>query len=107
MKTYLERSGHVIELRYTSRKETIRNVEHLVVSKELLHLKAKDNSTLDKEGRSAYWNTWKKENYDLLVNQLGYKTTKGHFFMECFMHHPFPRQLSLSCKRFSWRMPAT
>ncbi len=45
---------------------------------------AKDNSTLDKEGRSAYWNTWKKENYDLLVNQLGYKTTDGHFLHGVF-----------------------
>jgi hypothetical protein len=54
-------------------------VECLVVSEELLRLKAKDKSTLDKEGRSAYWNTWKKENYDLLVNQLGYKATEGHF----------------------------
>jgi hypothetical protein len=68
MKTYLERSGHVVKLSYTSRKETVWNIEHLVVNKELLHLKAKDNSTLNKEGRSAYWNTWKKENYDLLVN---------------------------------------
>ncbi len=79
MKTYLERIGHVVKLRYTSRKETIQNVEHLVVSEELLCLKAKDNSTLNKEGRSANWNTWKKENYDLLVNQLGYKTTKRSF----------------------------
>ncbi len=54
MKTYLERSNHIVKLRYTSWKETIRNVERLVVSKELLRLKAKDNSTLDKEGRSAY-----------------------------------------------------
>ncbi len=84
MKMYLERSGHVVKLRYTSRTETIRNVEHLVVSKKLLRLKAKDNSTLDKEGRSAYWNTWKKENYDLLVNQLSYKTTKGHFLHGVF-----------------------
>ncbi len=91
MKTYLERSGHVIELHYTSRKETVRNVEHLVVSKELLHLKAKDNSTLDKEGRSAYWNTWKKENYDLLVNQLGYKTTEGHFLYEVFYAPSFSK----------------
>jgi hypothetical protein len=84
MKTYLERSGHVVELGYTSRKETIRNVEHLVVSEELLRLKTKDNSTLNKEGRSAYWNTWKKENHNLLVNQLGYKTTKGHFLHGVF-----------------------
>jgi hypothetical protein len=91
MKTYLERSSHVVELRYTSRKETVRNVERLVVSKELLHLKAKDNSTLDKEGRSAYWNTWKKENYDLLVNQLGYKTTKGHFLHGVFYAPSFSK----------------
>jgi hypothetical protein len=32
MKTYLERSGYVVELCYTSRKETIQNVERLVVS---------------------------------------------------------------------------
>jgi hypothetical protein len=91
MKTYLERSGHVVKLCYTSRKETIRNVEHLVVSKELLRLKAKDNSTLNKEGRSAYWNTWKKENYDLLVNQLGYKTTKGHFLYGVFYAPSFSK----------------
>ncbi len=48
-------------------------------------MKAKDNITLDKEGRSAYWNnTWKKENYVLLVNQLGYKTTIGHFLRGVF-----------------------
>jgi hypothetical protein len=107
MKTYLDRSGHVLKLSYTSRKETIRNMEHLVVSKKLLRLKAKDNSTLNKEERSAYWNTWKKENYDLLVNQPVTRPPKVIFFMECFMRHPFPRQLSPSCKRFSWRMPAT
>ncbi len=91
MKRYLERSGHIVKLRYTSRKETVRNVERLVVSKELLHLKAKDNSTLDKEGRSTYWNTWKEENYYLLVNQLGYKTTKGHFLHGVFYAPSFSK----------------
>jgi hypothetical protein len=62
-KTYLERSGHTVELKYTSRKETLCNVERLVVSKELLCLKAKDNSTLDKEGRTGFWDNWKEENY--------------------------------------------
>jgi hypothetical protein len=91
MKTYLERNGHVVELRYTSRKETIRNVERLVFSEELQRLKAKDNSTLDKERGSAYWNTWKKENYDLLVNQLGYKTTIGHFLHGLFFAPSFSK----------------
>jgi hypothetical protein len=75
MKTYLEGSGHTVELKYTSRKETLCNVERLVVSKELLRLKAKDNSTLNKEGQTQFWDNWKEENYDLLVNQHSYKTT--------------------------------
>ncbi len=54
MKTYLKRSGHTVELKYTSRKETLCNIEHLVISEELLHLKAKDNSTLNKEGRRQF-----------------------------------------------------
>jgi hypothetical protein len=83
-KTYLQRSGHTVELKYTSRKETLCNIERLVVSEELLHLKAKDNSTLNKEGRRRFWDNWKEENYDLLVNQLGYKTAKG-----CFLHGEF------------------
>jgi hypothetical protein len=91
MKTYLERSGHIVKLGYTSRKETVWNVEHLVVSKDLLRLKAKDNSTLDKEGRSAYLNTWKKENYNLLVNQLGYKTSEGHFLHGVFYAPSFSK----------------
>jgi hypothetical protein len=36
MKTYLKRSGHTVELKYTSRKETLCNIEHLVVSMELM-----------------------------------------------------------------------
>ena len=34
----------------------LHSLEHLVVSKELLHLKAKDNSTLDKEDLGCIWN---------------------------------------------------
>ncbi len=93
MKMYLERNGHVVELRYTSQKETIRNVEQLVVSEELQHLKAKDNSSLDKEKKSAYWNTWKKVNYNLLVNQLGYKTTIGHFLHGLFFGRFFSKAI--------------
>jgi hypothetical protein len=63
----------------------------LVASKELQHLKSKDKSTLNKEGRSAHWNTWKKENYDLLANQLGYKTTIGHFLHGVFSAPSFSK----------------
>jgi hypothetical protein len=66
-------------------------LERLVVTEELQHLKAKDTITLNKEGRSAYWNTWKQENYDLLVNQLGYKTTIAHFLHGLFFAPSFSK----------------
>jgi hypothetical protein len=91
MQTYLKRSGHTIELRFASRKETLCNVERLVISKELLHLKEMDNSTLDKEGRRQFWDKWKEENYNLLVNQLGYKTIVGCFLNGVFYAPSFSK----------------
>jgi hypothetical protein len=44
MKLELEKHGHVVELMYTSRKETLRNVEHLVIGEELLCVKSVTNS---------------------------------------------------------------
>ena len=82
----------------------LHSLEHLVVSKELLHLKAKDNSTLDKEDLGCIWNDWKEENYGLLVNQLGYKTSKGQFSTEFVMRHPFQKKLYPSCRQCSWVM---
>jgi hypothetical protein len=34
---------------YTNMKETLRNVEELVIGEELLHLKSAYNSTLDRD----------------------------------------------------------
>ncbi len=77
MKSELEKDGHIIELIYTSRKVTLRNVEQLVVGEELLCLKSATNGTLDRDERRQFWSKWMKENYALLVNQLGYKSQEG------------------------------
>ncbi len=74
MKSELEKEGHVVELVYTSRKETLKNVERLVVGEELIRLKNDTNGTLDREERRQYWNQWKTDNYALLINSL---TDKG------------------------------
>jgi hypothetical protein len=55
MKTKLEKEGHIVNLMYTNRKATLRNVEQLVVGEELLRLKATTNGTLDKAERRQYW----------------------------------------------------
>ena len=85
MKLELEKDGHIVELMYTNRKATLRNVEQLVVAEELLRLKSATNSTLDRDERRLFWSNWKKDNYALLVNQLGYKS------QECtrFLHGVF------------------
>jgi hypothetical protein len=49
MKSELEKKGHIVELMYTSRKETLRNVEHLVIAEELLRLKSVKYGTLDRD----------------------------------------------------------
>ncbi len=101
MKTELEKEGHIVNLIYTNRKETLRNVEHLVVGEELLRLKATTNGTLDKAERCQFWSKWKTDNYALLVNQLGYKTQDstrflhGIFFTPSFSQKTVPELQTL------------
>ena len=90
MKSELEKDGHIVELTYTTRKETIRNVEHLVAT----------NGTLDRDERSQFWSKWKTENYALLDNQLGFKTqakqfVDGVFFMASFSQKTGPELQTL------------
>jgi hypothetical protein len=54
MKSELEKHGHVIELMYTSRKETLHNVERLVIGEELLRVKSATNGTLDRDERRQF-----------------------------------------------------
>ena len=54
MKLELEKDGHVVELMYTSRKDTLRNVEHLVIGEELIRLKSETNGTLNTDERHQF-----------------------------------------------------
>ena len=58
--------GHHVSIKNTTRKETIKNVERLVVSEELLRLKAK-NKTMSVEERRTFVLNWKKATKYLLV----------------------------------------
>jgi hypothetical protein len=55
MKSELEKEGHVVELVYTSRKDTPKKIERLVVGEELIHLKNEMNGTLNREERRQFW----------------------------------------------------
>ena len=43
MKSELKKEGHIVKLVYTSRKNTLKNIERLVVGEELIRLKNETN----------------------------------------------------------------
>jgi hypothetical protein len=93
--TRLREQGHYVSIKYTTRKETIKNVERLVVSEELLRLKAL-NETMSVEERRTFVLNWKKENKQLLVSQLGSKKDNlkfvhGVFFAPSFSTKTVPQ----------------
>jgi hypothetical protein len=91
MKSELKKEGHVVELVYTSRKETLKNVKRLVVGEKLIRLKNETNGTLDREERRQFWNQWKMDNYALLINQLEFKTQQSRFFHGVFFTPSFTK----------------
>ena len=54
MKLELEKDGHIVELMYTNRKATLRDVERLMVAEELLCLKSATNGPLDRDKRRQF-----------------------------------------------------
>ena len=69
----LHNQGHHVSIKYTTRKETIKNVERLVMSEELLRLKAQ-KETMNMDERRTFVSNWKKKNKWVLESQLGSKT---------------------------------
>ena len=94
MANRLREQGHHVSIKYTTQKETIKNVEWLVVSEELLRLKAK-NETMSMEERCSFVQNWIKTNKYLLVSQLGSKKqclrfVHGVFFAPSFSTRTVP-----------------
>jgi hypothetical protein len=62
VKEELEKRGHIVRMVYTEQRETLKNIEVIVLSEELLRCKHIDNSTMNKEERNAFISKWKAEN---------------------------------------------
>jgi len=92
MKSELEKDGHVVELMYMSRKDTLHNVERLVIGEEMIHLKSATNGTLDTDERHQCWSKWKTDNYTLLVNRLRFKTQDSRFLHGVFFTPSFAQK---------------
>jgi hypothetical protein len=92
----LQKHGHTVRLNYTGRRETLKKIEAVVLSEELLRRKHLDNSTMDNAEWDAYIAQWKEDHRDLLLEQLGPKGVNvsfldGIFFMPLFSQGTVPQ----------------
>ncbi|MFM6174888.1 MAG: SWIM zinc finger family protein, partial [Sphaerospermopsis kisseleviana] len=87
----LRDQGHHVSLKYTTRKDTIKNVERVIMSEELLRLKA-NNETMSVEERRAFVIKWKKSNKIVLESQLGSKNQSLQFVHGVFFAPSFTRE---------------
>jgi hypothetical protein len=71
IRSELRKNGHIVEMKFTTRRETLKNTERIVIVEEFLRRKHDDNSILDAVERKVFWNNWKKENRDLIIDKLG------------------------------------
>jgi len=91
VKDELTNLGHIVEMRFTTRRETLKNIEMIVLAEELLHRKHKDNSTMDRDERCDFIRSWKREHRDLLVDQLGPKDLNVKFLDGIFFTPSFSK----------------
>ncbi len=93
----LRKRGHIVRMKYTDRRETLKNIERLVISEEILLWKHSDNSTMSANDRKAFIDKWKANNGELLHEQLGPKDVDvvqflhGIFFTPCFSQATVPK----------------
>ena len=97
VKLELQKLGHIVRLAYTGRRETLKKIEVVVLSEELLRKKHLDNSTMDKAERLEYISQWKQDHRDLLLEQLGPKDVNVSFLDGIFFRLHFLRALCPSC----------
>ena len=80
--------GHHVIVQITNRKETIKNIQRLVVAEELLRLKATKQS-MSVNDRKTFAADWLHKHEDLLVSQIGSKTEGFQFVHAVFFAPSF------------------
>ena len=89
VKKELEERGHIVRMEYTERRQTLKNIELIVLSEEMLRRKHNNNSTMSKEDRNTFIAQWKTEHRDMLVDQLGPKCVNVSFLHGIFFTPSF------------------
>jgi hypothetical protein len=82
VKDELEKLGHFMTLSFTNQKETIQNVEKIIIADEVLRRKEAHLDELAPNERRAFVSKWMDDNFEILVNQLGWKSDNVSFLDE-------------------------
>ena len=69
----MKTQGHIVHMKFTARRETLKNIKRLVISEELLRRKYLNNSVLDANEGKVFWNNWKNKNQEMIIEKLGRK----------------------------------
>jgi hypothetical protein len=79
LKDKLEKLGHSVLLSFTNQKETIKNVEKIIIADEVLRRKDAHLEVLAPNGRCAFVSKWMNDNSKILVKQLVWKSNNVSF----------------------------
>jgi hypothetical protein len=79
LKDKLEKLGHFVSLSFTNRKETIKNVEKIIIADEVLRRKVVHLEDLAPNNRRAFVLKWMDDISKILVKQLGWNSDNVSF----------------------------
>ncbi len=104
VKDELEKLGHFVTLSFTNRKETIQNVEKIIIADEVLRQKEAHLDELAPNKRCAFVSKWMNDNSKInswVGSQIMYHFLTGY----CSCPHLF-REPFLSFRKLIWLMHA-
>ena len=68
----MQKQGHIVELVFTTRKETLANINMGVLQEEIEYRKRNKLPAFDNgNARKQFWQKWKRNNAVMLANSLG------------------------------------
>ncbi len=79
LKDKLEKLGHFVSLSFTNRKETIKNIEKVIIADEVLRQKDTYLEGLAPNNRCAFVSKWMNDHSKILLQQLGWKSDDVSF----------------------------
>jgi hypothetical protein len=95
----LKAQGHIVHMKFTTRRETLKNIERLVIWEELLRRKYLDNSVLNANECKVFGNKWKNNHPKLIIEKLGRKGDCAQYLHRIYSTPSFAQQTVPELKR--------